>query len=194
MPKETTITPLENTTALILAGGAGTRVGGRDKGLIEWRGKRLVQQVCERIAPQVGGLLISCNRHREQYANFSPLAPADLREDFQGPLAGLEAAQAHLSSDLVLLAPCDAPLLPLDLAQRLNAELQRNGRLNVVYATTGNDGHYLCALLRRSVLQGLPAYLDAGNRSVHRWYAGLGAGTVSFDDQPESFLNLNQIS
>jgi molybdopterin-guanine dinucleotide biosynthesis protein A len=47
-------------TGLILAGGAGRRVGGSDKGLLSYRGRPLIAQVVQRLGPQVGALMIWC--------------------------------------------------------------------------------------------------------------------------------------
>jgi len=41
-----------SVTGLILAGGKGSRMGGVDKGLQTFRGRRLVDHVYERFAPQ----------------------------------------------------------------------------------------------------------------------------------------------
>ena len=79
-------------SGLILAGGAGRRVDGRDKGLITWHGRPLIAHVAVLLRPQVGRLVISCNRNNERYAEFADETVGDTRRDFQGPLAGLEAA------------------------------------------------------------------------------------------------------
>ena len=83
---------MQDTTGLILAGGAGRRVGGRDKGLLTWRGAPMAAQVAQRLRPQVARLLISCNRNTDYYATLADATVADSRRDFQGPLAGIEAA------------------------------------------------------------------------------------------------------
>jgi len=181
-------------TGLILAGGAGRRAEGRDKGLIHWRGRALVEHVHDRIAPQIDGVLISCNRNREEYARVAQITAADLREDYQGPLAGLEAATGHLSSAMVLVVPCDTPDLPFDLAQRLQQSLLSDPEKNVAFARTSVGGQYLCALLRTPSLDTLPAYLDSGQRAVRHWYQALGAVEVDFGEQSARFLNLNEFS
>jgi molybdenum cofactor guanylyltransferase len=178
-------------TGLILAGGAGRRAQGRDKGLIHWRGKALVEHVHDRIAPQVDGMLISCNRNREQYARVAEITASDLRDDYQGPLAGLEAATGCLSSAMVLVVPCDTPDLPFDLAQRLQQSLESTPEINVAFARTDDGGQYLCALLRTPCLDTLPAYLDSGQRAVRHWYQELGAVEVNFSEQSGRFTNLN---
>ncbi len=177
----------------MLAGGAGTRVEGEDKGLIEWRGKALVEHVYQRIARQADNVLISCNRNRERYARIGELSAADTRGGFQGPLAGLEAAIPTLSGEFVLIVPCDTPLLPSDLASRLARTLLSSPQAAVCYATSGGDGHYLCALLRQSCLDSLPGFLDAGGRAVRKWYAQIGFVSAAFDDEADNFLNLNQL-
>ena len=180
--------------ALILAGGAGRRVGGRDKGLLQWCGRPMVDQVLRVLAPQVSTTQISCNRNRDDYARFTALAPADYRPGFQGPLAGIEAALPVIEQEFILLAPCDTPRLPTDLAGRLFQALRQSPRSHAAYARSGDRDHYLCALLRRQGLGGLRAYLDSGQRAVRHWYRELGALAVDFPGQENCFLNINEES
>src|SRR5690606_42031777 len=60
----------QHVTGLILAGGQGTRMGGRDKRLVPWRGPALVAHVHARFAPQVARVLDSANRQRDAYAGY----------------------------------------------------------------------------------------------------------------------------
>lgn len=179
-------------SGLILAGGAGRRLQGRDKGLQAWRGEPLVAHIKRRIEPQVAQLLISCNRNREQYARYAALARSDLRPDYQGPLAGIEAASADLAHSLLLVVPCDSPALPLDLGQRLLAALQQDPTLDLAFARCPQRDHYLHVLLRRHCLDSLPAYLDAGGRAVRHWYATLNTTAVDFP-LAEAFHNHNHL-
>ena len=178
--------------ALILAGGAGQRVGGRDKGLMPWRGSPLVEHVYRRIKPQVAEVWISCNRNRNIYRQYAPLTPADLRDDYQGPLAGMEAAASSLQQEYILVVPCDTPALPANLATRLLQALKQPADNNVAYARVGDRRPYLCALLRRNCLESLGSYLDEGQRAVRFWYQTLGAVAVDFPAQEREFLNLNR--
>ena len=168
-------------------------MGGRDKGLLPWRESTLVEHVCRAIEPQVAQLLISCNRNRESYAKLGPLTSPDLRKDYQGPLAGLEAAAQSLKLEYILLAPCDTPALPANLAGKLLQALVDNPDKNVAYASSGDRNHYLCALLRRSCLDSLGKYLDEGQRAVRLWYQQVGAVAVNFPGQESDFLNLNKL-
>lgn len=187
------MTALGNTTGLILAGGAGRRVGGRDKGLIHWQGQPLIAHVAERLRPQVGRLLISCNRNFEEYAKIAGVTIADIREDFQGPLAGLEAAAPHVHTDFLIVCACDIPRLPENLAQRLVEPLktQAGDAADISIAFDGHRQQYLCAAIRSHCLATLPAYLAQGQRAVRHWYSTYRCVTVSFSEQPESFRNFN---
>lgn len=180
-----------NTTGLILAGGAGRRVGGQDKGLLNWQGTPLAAQVASRLRPQVGHLLISCNRNRDYYATLGDATVADTRRDFQGPLAGLEAASSSFTEDFIIIAPCDTPLLPSDLAARLLAALSHSNS-DICYAHDGERGQYLCAALRRDILPSLSRFLDEGQRAVRHWYAQHRCNAVDFSDRAECFANYNE--
>ena len=66
-------------TGVILAGGQGRRMGGADKGLQELCGRPMAAHVLERLAPQVGAVLISANRNLERYAELGcPVLPDTL--------------------------------------------------------------------------------------------------------------------
>jgi molybdopterin-guanine dinucleotide biosynthesis protein A len=179
-----------NITGLILAGGAGRRAGGRDKGLITWCGRPLVAHVAERLRPQVGSLLISCNRNGERYGAIAPTVATDLRSGYQGPLAGLEAASANLATDKLVIVPCDTPELPGDLVSRLIAVLEK-GEAVIAYAHDGERCHYLCAALCSHCLSDLPGWLDRGGRAVRHWYRCHRCLAVDFSDQAPAFRNIN---
>lgn len=57
----------EAITGVVLAGGRATRMGGIDKGLQALNGRPLWRHVAEALAPQVDELVISANRHLEQW-------------------------------------------------------------------------------------------------------------------------------
>lgn len=186
--------PSVHVTGLILAGGAGRRVGERDKGLLTWRGESLVGHVHSRIKGQVDEVIISCNRNADEYGRWSTRVFKDGRADFQGPLAGVEAALPHFESEYLLVVPCDTPLLPPNLAEQLLAPLLADASLGISYARSGDRDHYLCAILRRTSLLSLSGYLDEGGRAVRHWYVTQSTRAVGFPGDDGAFLNLNELS
>lgn len=176
--------------AVILAGGQGRRMGGADKGLIEYQGRPLIEWALAALAPQVDELVISANRNLEIYAAYGHRVLPDTLPDFPGPLAGVQAAlQAVAAADWLLVAPCDTPHLPADLAARLLAAALR---ANVPLAVAADAGrmHHSCFIVRTDQRDNLAAYLARGERAVRHWQAGLPSTTVRFE--AACFANFNQ--
>lgn len=190
-------------------------MGHQDKGLVLLHGAPMVAHVARRLAPQVGRLIISANRHAERYAQYG-MVVADGEPalgEFQGPLVGLaaglaaalatasaaasaaasataSAATSTADADWVVAVPCDTPFLPHDLATRLIAAAD-SAQAPLAYAMAGGQRHAACMALRPSLLPDLRAYLLAGERKVGLWQARVGGVAACFDDAPDAFMNVN---
>ncbi|MBI2294697.1 MAG: molybdenum cofactor guanylyltransferase [Betaproteobacteria bacterium] len=182
--------PPAKITGVILAGGQGRRMGGVDKGLKTLRGRRMIEWVIERFAPQVDEVLINANQNLDIYAGFGHCVIPDEIGGFAGPLAGLHRALTEARHDLVATVPCDSPFLPPDLVARLRGPLEANAA-EVAVAKTGDQPHPVFCLCRRTVLPGLSEFLAGGGRKIDAWYASLKVVEVPFDDQPDAFSNIN---
>ena len=179
-----------DVTGVVLAGGQGRRMGGVDKGLVDLAGRPLVAHVIERLAPQVGALLINANQNRARYEAFGVPVVADALGGFAGPLAGLHAAMTRAESDYVVTVPCDSPFLPADLVVRLaTAVTEKSAQLAV--AKTFDQPHPVFALVRRDVGEHLARFLADGGRKIDAWYATLATIEVAFDDEADAFRNIN---
>jgi len=164
-------------------------MGGADKGLQPFAGRPLVAHVIERLAPQVGALLINANRNVTAYAAFGYPVIADRIGGFAGPLAGIHAGLAACATPLLAIAPCDAPRLPTDLVGRLrDALLLANAGIAVPATASGLQPAF--ALMRREVLPNLEAYLAAGRHRMQEWCRGLALCIVEFSDD-RGFFNAN---
>ena len=177
-------------TGLILAGGQGRRMGSVDKGLQMFRGKRLIDHVYERLAPQVDGIVINANQNLDAYKTFGVRVVSDAIGNFAGPLAGLHAGLSVSRRPYLATVPCDSPFLPEDLVERLMARLSESGA-ELAVAKTGNWQQPVFCLARRGVLEHLTSFLKGGGRKVDAWYASLAVVEVNFDDQAEAFSNIN---
>ena len=180
--------PTFPVSAVILAGGRATRMGGDDKGWVPLAGQPLVAQVLERLRPQVDEVLINANRSEDRYRQLAPVI-GDTQADFQGPLAGMQAGLAAACHDWVLFVPCDGPALPRDLMARFRAALTPQTELVVAH-----DGEHLqpvVALLHRSLLPSLQRALAEGERKTGAWFARHRMTVVPFADAPDAFINLN---
>jgi len=184
---------MKDVTGLVLAGGRGERMGGVDKGWVVYEGRPLIVSVVQRLAPQVGALLISANRNVERYAALATVVEDDTTllngEPFAGPLIGVLSGLRHARTEWVAIVPCDAPHLPFDLVRRLisaasiaeasAACVRVGGRLQPVFAAVRTDS-----------TEHLDSTLARGERAMHRWLQSLGVVPVDFDDA-KAFTNIN---
>jgi len=183
---------IQDVTGLILAGGRGTRVGGADKGWVQFDGQPLITRVVERFAPQVSSLLISANRNVERYATLGTVVEDALdpgAERFAGPLAGVLSGLRQAGTGWVAVVPCDAPYLPIDLVQRLAHGAAKAGA-SAACARTGDDLQPVFALINASAVEQLALSIAGGERAMHRWLASLNAVSVPFEDA-RAFSNIN---
>ena len=175
--------------AVVLAGGLGRRMGGVDKGLVEYRKRPLVEWALAALAPQVDQLVISANRNLDAYAAYGHRVLPDTLPDFPGPLAGVLAALDAVDADWLLVAPCDTPHLPADLAARL-LQAARQNEVPLAVAADVDRTHHSCFIVRTDQRDHLAAFLARGERAVRHWQAGLASTTVLFDRA--CFVNFNQ--
>ena len=185
-----TVIPQKEITGVILAGGRARRMGGIDKGLILLNGKPMVEHVIAALRAEVDNLLINANRNLEQYAAFGyPVIP-DIMDGYLGPLAGIASGMRAASSQYIVTAPCDSPLVANNLVRRLYETLTREGA-DISVAHDGERMHPVFALMRRDLLPNLLDFLNAGQRKIDRWYAQHRLAVAYFRDQPEAFRNVN---
>ena len=186
---------LQDITGLVLAGGRASRMGGVDKGLQPYLGRPLVQHALQRLAPQVGALMINANRNLDAYAGFGVPVVSDGLPDYPGPLAGLAAGLEHCRSSFLVSVPCDSPHFPLDLVQRLASGLAA-AHADIALASSVEDGtartQPVFCLLRASLLPSLLQFLSSGQRKVERWTATQRCTSVPFDDA-QAFCNANTL-
>lgn len=177
-------------TGLILAGGQGLRMGGQDKGLVDYKDKPLVDWVIERLLPQVDELLISANRNLDEYSNRGYRVVTDSLPDFQGPLAGMLAGLQLARHEWMLSVPCDVPHLPRNLVMHLAEHAA--GR-EAVFARDAERDHPAILLLNKACLPKLMDYLEKGERSVKGLLGALNVAAAAFPD-PAAFGNMNEAS
>ena len=192
-------------TALVLAGGRGTRMGGVDKGLQTFNGTPLALHKLLRLQMQQGGLIgevmINANRNLAAYEAFGAPVWPDSMPDYAGPLAGFMTGLERCETPFLMTVPCDTPLFPPDLAVRLADALGRENADIAMAAAREEDGQLrpppVFCLLRAELLESLVAFTHEGGRKIDRWTAMHKTVTVPFDqpdDDPRAFFNANTLA
>lgn len=179
-------------TGVVLAGGQGLRMGGVDKGLVAYEGRSLASLAVANLRPCCATVLISANRNLTDYAALADGVVEDLRPDFPGPLAGLEAALTIAQTPWVLVTPCDMPDVRRELFGELLELLCGRPELSAAVAQDGDRVQPLLCALRRECLPELSRYLDGGGRAVFGWLDGVAHGVVRCS-VPGGWVNYNAI-
>lgn len=177
-------------TGIVLAGGRARRMGGADKGLVEFRGRHLVAYAVDALRQVAGSVLVNANRNREQYARFGCPVIADPTDAFDGPLAGLLAAMRAAKTDYVLTVPCDSPFINGALLGRLSARLEEEGA-EICAAHDGGRMHPVFLIAQRRLAADLADYLADGQRKVETWLKSHPLALADYSDHPEWFANIN---
>lgn len=151
---------------LILAGGRGQRMGGRDKGLIDWQGEPLVAHVHRVVRPLSDDLVISCNRNQDAYRAYADQLVGDADADFPGPLAGVIAGLKVARHAWVVVLACDAPLVDRGLIE----DLLRVAAAHDCAAMVRQGGYWqpMFSVLPRRVLPVLEQAWAEGERSLQK--------------------------
>ena len=191
-------------TGLILAGGRGSRMGGIDKGLQNFRGLPLALQTLMRLQVQSQPLqevLINANRNLSAYESLGVPVWPDSIDGFAGPLAGFLAGLERCETPLLLTVPCDTPLFPLDLVERLVQAMDAQDADMAMAAAPEADGTVrpqpVFCLLKTDLLESLVKFTQGGGRKIDAWTAQHRCAIVPFDlpgDSPQAFANANTLA
>ena len=180
-------------TGMVLAGGRGSRMGGVDKGLQNYRGMPLAMHALLRLMPQVGEIMINANRNLAAYESMGVPVWPDALPDYPGPLAGFLAGLERCETPYLVVVPCDSPLFPEDLVVRLAGEFAEADTEIAVAATRDGDGlqaQPVFCMMRTEVMESLIRFTHGGQRKIDRWTALHRTRLVPFD-APEAFANAN---
>jgi molybdopterin-guanine dinucleotide biosynthesis protein A len=163
---------------------------GNDKGLVDFRGRPLIEHVLERVALQVSDIVISANRNLPRYRSYGYPVVSDTIDGFAGPLAGIASALPVCRHDWILVTPCDMPNLPDDLVTTLY-----DGRDNEpLVAVVIGDRLQLVLLLQRDLLASINSFLRDGHHRVMAWLQSQPHRRVDLSAQAHAFYNLNTLS
>ncbi len=195
---------LPGITGLILAGGRGSRMGGVDKGLQNFRGLPLALQTLMRLQLQSlppQEVLINANRNLAAYESLGVPVWPDSIDGFAGPLAGFLTGLERCETPLLLTVPCDSPLLPLDLVERLYKALDEQDADLAMAAAPEADGTVrpqpVFCLLKTDLLESLVKFTQSGGRKIDAWPGPHRSVIVPFDqsgDSAHAFANANTLA
>jgi molybdenum cofactor guanylyltransferase len=179
------------TPVVIMAGGAGQRMGGGKPSQCV-AGESLLNHAIAKAKFYSRTVAIASGSQKFSSPQEICLLPDQI--DFQGPIAGLEAAiqfGAELRASHVMIIPCDTPFLPDELLTLLQNDI---GAAQSAVPQYAGDLHPACSLWSTDILGPLRGYLATGRRSLIGFaelteYVTVEIPTVSYDP----FFNINTV-
>ena len=151
----------------IQAGGESRRMG-RDKALMPFLGRPLIQRVIERLTPIADEVLVTTNNPEDYRFLGLPLFP-DLKPA-RGALGGLYTALSSAACEAVAVVACDMPFASgalIEAASRLLVEEEAD----VVIPDSGDGLEPLHAVYRRETcLPAIESAIDADKWRLISWF------------------------
>lgn len=182
------------TVGVILAGGAGRRMGGASKATLPLAGRTMLDHVLGNLAPQVRRIAVSVHAEQEAFDRPDIAQITDASDERIGPVAGLASALRWAAGQpgarWLATAPVDMPLLPATIV----AELVLGARsADAAAASAANRGqlHPTVSVWSLALADDVLRLIDEQEvRALHDLLRRTGARQVDFADD-DAFLNVN---
>jgi molybdopterin-guanine dinucleotide biosynthesis protein A len=157
-------------SAIVLAGGAGTRLGGVTKAALTFRGHTFLERTLTALGQAQQTVVVGEPIPTSRPVTFTREDPAG-----GGPAAALLAGWAALIDppELIAVSAVDMPLLAAQSWAQLILALQADPTCDGVFVIDDTGKRQLAGMLRREVLASLHPPVDAHGLALHRLLAGL---------------------
>ena len=185
-------TQLPSCSILLLAGGRGQRMGGQDKGLIEWHGEPLIAHLHRKTRSLSDDLIISCNRNLEKYAPYADQLVHDDEGDFPGPLAGIRAGLKAARHESLMVLPCDVPRIDAALLHSMREAASQHPD-NPLMLRHGEHWEPLLCIIPVALGEAFEKAWQEGERSPGRLMRKLGAIALQCPENDPRLANLNTL-
>lgn len=178
-------------SGIILAGGRSSRMG-RDKSLIVYGQRTLIERTADELRRVVDDLVIASN-HTSKYNIPGAIEVPDIYPGM-GPLAGMHAGLKRVEHQYAFVISCDLPMFKAELAAFL---LELSPSYDVVVPCLNGYFEPLCAVYSKSCIGPIESCLKAGVRRIIAFYPQVRVLPVGKEeiakigDPEELFYNLN---
>lgn len=186
----TTIPPC---SGIILAGGLSSRFGGRNKALVEWNGRPLLDHIRQAFGDLFQEIILVTNAPGD-FAAWDMTLVTDLFAE-RSSLTGIHAGLFYAKHPLAFVTACDTPLLQPALIRML---LETAGDdTDVVIPQTENGLEPLCAVYSQRCLHPISHRLRQGDFRIRSFFRKARVQHVpekhlrQHDPDLRSFYNIN---
>ncbi len=150
---------MKNITGIILAGGKSSRMGD-DKGMLELKGKKMVEHVISALAPNVDEVIIISNN--DNYNNLGCKVYTDIIKDC-GPLGGIYTALHYSTTNKNFIVSCDIPNIT---SEAIGFIISKSTDEDVIVPIENKEIEPLCAMYNKACGNQIKGFLDAGQFKI----------------------------
>ncbi len=172
----------------IVAGGKSSRMK-RDKALLEWKGRPLIQVVVEALSRVCHKLRVIADDGGR--FSFLGLEVYPDKISGMGPLGGIYTALLLSGSEKVFCVGCDMPFLDADLIRGM---LDISGEYDVVVPYTSDGFHPLHAVYSRTCIKPIEYALESASPRITSFFDQVRVKKVGEKDFPGLSLALTNLN
>lgn len=178
-----------NASAVILAGGKGSRMGGVDKGMLDRKGEPIIAHIKRQLTALFDEIIVGAS-DRDKYAFLECRVVPDL-EAGRGPLMGIYSCLLASGNDVNFVTACDIPEMNPELIREM---ISLSSEADIVMPVScGNKYEPLYAVYRRSVTDHIATLLKQDRRRIIDLFSLSRVKFVDFD-HGKWYHNLNRRS
>lgn len=178
---------------VVLAGGQATRMEGKAKGLMAFKGALLCEYAIKALSPVCDDIVVNANYQIEEYEVFAPVLSDMECIQSRGPLSGVYSALDFASVNgftHLIISPCDTPYVGNDVFAKLK-ELAEINSEKILYIKSESGRQPLHAIIPVGMSEQLKTFLNQGNNKVMDFYNEQDNQSVSW--QHDVFSNINYL-
>ena len=185
---------IDETTAVVLAGGQARRFGGTDKAFLQLDGKYLIEYVLqplERLFPEI----VVVTQDPSRYRNYPVTAITDVVDE-GGSLAGIYTGLQVSSHQMNFVAACDMPFLNEDFITYMADEMWNND-YDVVLPRKNSHVEPIHGFYSKRCLEPIRKSLQENRFRIISFFSCVRTRLIpesisrSYDDSLKMFMNIN---
>jgi len=177
----------EKATAIILAGGKSSRMGGEDKSLLPVDGKPMILNIINQLEDYFDEIIIGANDN-DKYRFLNRIIIPDIEKE-KGPLMGILSCVKASSNEINFITACDIPIMNIKLIQNM---INLSADVDIVMPIKEQDKHEpLFAIYKKSVIKDTELILQNNGRKIIELLKKVKVRLVEFDAE-NWYQNLNR--
>lgn len=149
-----------NITLAILAGGKASRIGGRNKALLEIDGNTFIKRIHQKLGPVFSNIIVISNELTDFGIENIVVCP-DIIKGI-GPLGGIHSALVNSINPAIFVVSCDMPFVDSKIAIDISTEFLKS-KPDILVPLIGSYKEPLFALYTKSLIDQIELMVGSTN-------------------------------